>query len=590
MSDFEDARGPQAGHAAEAGDDGSAATIGAREAAERRQGQEEGNALPGAAHEVEDDLAADVDIDIGDAIEAAIDRLIADDEAGGEYDARLAEGGADRGLAEGGADRGEEGAGGRDDVIAELPAGPALVMTPAERFARGRDARTATPRSAHAGWRPAPDRPDPITLLEEQARTRVPELVPIRYGRMVASPFAFFRGAALVMAADLATTPVTGFQTQLCGDAHLLNFGLFASAERRLVFDINDFDETLPGPWEWDVKRLAASFEVAGRDRGFSKAERREAVLAAVRSYREAMLAAAQKGVLEVWYEHMSADELLALVLKEREAHRLPKEEAEAAVRVVRKARTRGHARAFSRLVHEVDSALRIRSNPPLIVPLSDMVGMTELDLATWMRTLVSAYRGSLAAHYHPIERYTYVDTALKVVGVGSVGARAWILLFVGRDNADPLFLQAKETQASVLERFLGRSRYAHSGERVVAGQRVMQATGDIFLGWVTVRGVDGHERDYYVRQLHDWKGGIRPETLRPDGARLYAKLCGITLARAHARWGERIKIASYLGRRDSFDRAIAEFAAGYADQNERDYEAFVAAVESGRLNARTGL
>ncbi len=478
----------------------------------------------------------------------------------------------------------------RGDTVAQASGGEALVITPEQRFARGKDARRVTPRSVHGGWEPGPRRLDPIALLEEQAQTRVPELIPIRYGRMLASPFAFYRGAALIMAADLAATPVTGFMTQLCGDAHLANFGLFASPERRLVFDLDDFDETLPGPWEWDVKRLAASFEIAGRDLGFSKAERRESVLAACRAYREGMLRAAEEGVLEVWYEHMTVDELLAVVRGETEAKRLPRWEAREAARVVARARTRGHGRAFSRLVHEVDGALRIRANSPLIVPLDDLAATTHLDIEAWMRSLVRSYRESLADHYHPMERYTFTDAAHKVVGVGSVGTRAWILLFVGRDNDDPLFLQAKEAQPSVLERFAGRSRYDHSGQRVVAGQRLMQAASDIFLGWFTVRGFDGRLRDYYVRQHHDWKGGINPGDLRPSGARLYAELCGLTLARAHARWGERLMIASYLGRGDAFDRAVAGFAAAYADQNERDYEAFVAAVEAGRLSAQTGL
>jgi len=475
-------------------------------------------------------------------------------------------------------------------TCAEVPRGEALVATPEQRFARGRAARQATPRSSHGMLEPLANRPDPIALLEEQAQSRVPELVPIRHGRMLASPFAFYRGGALIMASDLAGTPRTGLTVQLCGDAHLSNFGLFASPERRLVFDINDFDETLAGPWEWDVKRLAASFEILGRELGFAAADRRETVLTAVRAYREAILRSADMGVLEVWYEHMTADELLAIVRGAVREKRLPEDEGRAAAQVVEKARTRGHKRAFTRLIGEVDGELRIRSDPPLIVPIDDLLTMARVDLEAWMRSLVSSYRESLAIQYHPIERYRYVDTARKVVGVGSVGTRAWILHFVGLNNEDPLFLQAKEAQASVLERFLGSSCREQHGQRIVVGQRLMQAASDIFLGWVSLRGTDGQVRDYYVRQLHDWKGGIDPERLRVSGATLYAQLCGVTLARAHARWGERLAIAGYLGRKDIFDRAIADFSAAYAEQNERDYKAFAAAVKSGRLRAETGL
>ncbi len=494
--------------------------------------------------------------------------------------------GHEDGLVSGGAMRTLDATG----TCAEVPGGAALDATPEQRIARGRAARQATPRSSHGAWESPPDRPDPIALLEEQVQSRNPELVPIRHGRMLASPFAFYRGGALIMASDLAGTPRTGLMAQLCGDAHLSNFGLFASPERRLVFDINDFDETLAGPWEWDVKRLAASFEILGRELGFAAAGRRKTVLTAVRAYREAILRSADMGVLEVWYEHMTADELLAIVRGAVREKRLPEDEGRAAVRVVEKARTRGHKRAFTRLIGEVDGELRIRSDPPLIVPIDDLVSMERADLEGWMRSLVSSYRESLAIQYHPIERYRYVDTAHKVVGVGSVGTRAWILHFVGRNNEDPLFLQAKEAQASVLERFVGSSCHEQHGQRIVVGQRLMQAASDIFLGWVRLRGVDGQVRDYYVRQLHDWKGGIDPEKLRVSGATLYAQLCGVTLARAHARWGERLAIAGYLGKRDVFDRAIADFSAAYAEQNERDYEAFAAAVKSGRLRAETGL
>ncbi len=491
-------------------------------------------------------------------------------------------GAARSGLALGAEEEGE--------LYAEVPGVDVHVLTSEERLAKGKAARGAVPRELHSFWEPAADRPDPIALLEEQAQTRVPELVPIRYGRMLASPFAFYRGGALIMAADLATTPRSGLMTQLCGDAHLSNFGLFASPERRLVFDLNDFDETLPGPWEWDVKRLAASFEIAGRELGFGAADRGDVVMTAVRAYRKTIRRTRFMGVLDVWYDHMTADELFDVIQGEVQAKRLPREQARSAERAVAKAWTRGHKRAFSRLAGEVDGRLRIHADPPLVVPLEDLAGVGQSEIESWMRELVAAYRTSLADHYHPLERYRYVDTARKVVGVGSVGTRAWILLFAGGSNEDPLFLQAKEAQASVLERFVGRSRYEHHGQRVVVGQRLMQAASDIFLGWVRVTGIDGRERDYYVRQLHDWKGGIDPAKLRLPGATLYAELCGVTLARAHARAGERLATAAYLGRGDVFDRAVSGFAAAYADQNERDYEAFAHAVKSGRLQVETGV
>ena len=379
---------------------------------------------------------------------------------------------------------------------------------------------------------------------------------------------------------------------QLCGDAHLANFGVFASPERQMLFDINDFDETLPGPWEWDVKRLAASFEVAGRELGFSASDRRDVVLAGAREYRRAMRRAAEMGVLEAWYSHLTVDDLMAWIAREVRAGRLGKGEAGEAARDVAKARTRVHQRAFRRLTTEVDGKIRIAADPPLVVPIDDLVdsGTAREHVEAWMQSLVRAYRMSLAEPHHPMEEFRYVDTARKVVGVGSVGTRAWILLFVGRDHGNPLFLQAKEAQASVLERFVGRSRYRNHGRRVVVGQRLMQAASDIFLGWLRLEGLDGRPRDYYVRQLHDWKGGAQVETLRVPGATLYARLCGATLARAHARRGDRIAIAAYLGRGDAFDRAIADFSAVYAEQNERDYEAFVGAVKSGRLIAESGL
>jgi uncharacterized protein (DUF2252 family) len=465
-------------------------------------------------------------------------------------------------------------------------------LTVDERVARGQAARVEAPRSGHGRWEPAPDRPDPIALLEEQAESRVPHLVPIRYGRMLVSPFTFYRGAALIMASDLAATPVSGVTVQLCGDAHLSNFGLFGTPERQMIFDINDFDETLPGPWEWDVKRLAASFEIMGRDRGFTPADRRAVVMAGVAEYRDRMRQAAGLGTLGAWYDQLEAGVLLNLVRQEVRVKRVSKKEAQAFERDVKQAHTRDSTRVFAKRASEVEGELRIVADPPLIVPLEDMIrpGTEWENSDELIKKLLSSYRRTLGHHHHPIEEFRYVHTAYKMVGVGSVGTRCYIMLMMGRDHNDPLFLQVKEAQASVLERFVGKSSYRHHGERVVAGQRLMQAATDIFLGWIRIKGLDGVTRDYYVRQFHDWKGGADVDNLLVPGATLYSRVCGATLARAHARWGDRIAIASYLGKGDSFARAIADFSAAYADQNERDYQAFAAAVSSGRLTARTGL
>ncbi len=461
-----------------------------------------------------------------------------------------------------------------------------------ERIARGKAARREAPRSSHGRWEPAQDRPDPIALLQEQGESRVPELVPIRYGRMLVSPFTFYRGAASIMAADLASTPRSGVTVQLCGDAHMSNFGLFGSPERRMLFDINDFDETLPGPWEWDVKRLAASFEVGGRDRGFDPADRRVIVMAGVREYRKRMAQAAQIGTLDAWYDHLEVGQLLDQVRAEVRRGRLSQKEARTAERLAAKAQTRDSVRVFARRSREMDGERRIVPDPPLIVPIEDLVVPgTEWERAdALIKKLLQSYRRTLAHDHHPLEEFRYVHTARKVVGVGSVGTRCYILLMLGRDDNDPLFLQVKEAQASVLERFAGKSLYAHHGERVVAGQRLMQAASDVFLGWQRIRGFDGQTRDYYVRQLHDWKGGADVDNMRVQGATVYSRICGATLARAHARWGDRIAIASYLGRGEAFDQAIVDFSVRYADQNERDYATFVEAVSSGRLTAQTGL
>ncbi len=467
-----------------------------------------------------------------------------------------------------------------------------MHLTAEQRVARGRAARGTVPRSSHGRWEPAPDRPDPVALLEEQAASRVPELIPIRHGRMLASPFTFYRGSALIMAADLAATPVTGITVQLCGDAHLSNFGLFGSPERRLLFDINDFDETLPGPWEWDVKRLAASFEIMGRDRGFSPADRRAVVMAGVGEYRKRMRRAAGMGSLAAWYEHFEAGMLLKLVRQEVRVKRVGKSEAAAVEEMVAKARTRDSTRVFARRAGEVEGEPRIVADPPVIIPIEDLItpGSEWENPDPLIKKLLSSYRRTLGHHHHPLEEYRYVHAAYKMVGVGSVGTRCYIMLLLGRDNDDPLFLQVKEAQASVLERFLPASTYRHHGERVVAGQRLMQAATDIFLGWQRIRGLDGVSRDYYVRQFQDWKGSADVDTLLVPGATLYAQICGATLARAHARWGDRIAIASYLGKGEKFDQAIADFCVAYADQNERDYAAFAAAIDSGRLVARTGV
>jgi uncharacterized protein (DUF2252 family) len=475
---------------------------------------------------------------------------------------------------------------------AQAQASRHVHLTVDERVALGRAARTVAPRSSHGSWEPVADRPDPIALLEEQAAVRVPELVPIRYGRMLESPFTFFRGAALIMAADLAATPRSGVNVQLCGDAHLSNFGVFGSPERKMLFDINDFDETLPGPWEWDVKRLAASLEVAGRSLGFAPADRREVVTACVAEYRGQMRTAAELSTLDAWYDHLDAGQIMDWIQGEVNAKRLGKQEAEEAAEDVERAQARDHQRVFRKRAGEIAGELRIVADPPLIVPIEDLAapGTTREAIDRSVLKLIQSYRRTLASHHHPIEEFEYVHAARKVVGVGSVGTQAMILLMVGRDDRDVLFLQAKEAQASVLERFVGVSEHANHGQRVVVGQQLMQAASDIFLGWVRVKDLDGRSRDYYIRQLHDWKGGAEVETFRVPGARLYGRLCGATLARAHARWGDRLAVASYLGKSDAFDRAIADFSVAYADQNERDYEAFAAAVKSGRIDAQTGV
>jgi uncharacterized protein (DUF2252 family) len=459
--------------------------------------------------------------------------------------------------------------------------------SPAERAAAGKAARAGAPRSSHAEWKPAKDRPDPVKLLESQAATRVPELVPIRHGRMLVSPFTFFRGAALIMASDLASTPSTGLWVQLCGDAHLENFGAFAAPDRRLVFDVNDFDETHPGPWEWDLKRLAASFAIAGRDRGFDQAQRRSMVLAAVRGYRESMRGLAEARNLDVWYLRLD----IAAALEQWQAE-APKKEFKAAKSTLAKARAKDSQRALSKLTHRVDGEPRIISDPPLIVPVEELLPDDEARNAEdRLREISDSYRATLShAHRHLLAGYRYVHGARKVVGVGSVGTRCWIVLLLGRDEQDPLFLQVKEAQHSVLEPYTETSEYDHQGQRVVEGQRLTQAASDIFLGWIRGTGLDGKDRDFYVRQLWDGKGSAPVDVMPHRSMTMYGETCGSTLARAHARTGDRIAIAAYLGGGQSFDQATAEFAEAYADQNERDYKAVKDAVEDGRMIAREGL
>jgi uncharacterized protein (DUF2252 family) len=494
-----------------------------------------------------------------------------------------------------------------------------------ERLNQGRTARDSTPASSHDGWAAAADRPDPVGLLEQQDRTREPDLVPVRHGRMMVSPFTFYRGAARIMAVDLKDTPVAGLRVQLCGDAHLSNFGMFASPERRLMFDLNDFDETLPGPFEYDVKRMAASFLIAGRNNGFTKADARAAAMASVAAYREAMADFAQMPTMDVWYAHFDEDrfrqtiqdalqaETSAAVKNEKgkekgkdkdkkdkaakkeqkdpKQAKVAKEAVQRAEKNLAKAHTRDSLQALSKLAEQVDGQYRIVSQPPVLVPARDLAatyGLAPDDVMPVLHHRFRAYRATLPDDRRKLlERFEIVDAARKVVGVGSVGTRAFIVLLQGRDSQDPLFLQIKEATASVLEASLPRSRYRQHGERVVQGQRMMQAASDIFLGWT--KGLDT-SRHFYWRQLRDMKGSALVELMAPATLRYYAQMCGWTLARAHARSGDPIVMAAYLGRDDAFDRSITDFSERYADQNEQDYEQFVAAVKAGRIEAIEGV
>jgi uncharacterized protein (DUF2252 family) len=494
-----------------------------------------------------------------------------------------------------------------------------------ERAEHGRHAREHAPLDSHTGWRPATDRPDPVTLLDEQNRTREPDLVPVRHGRMMASPFTFYRGAAAVMAADLKDTPTAGLDAQLCGDAHLSNFGAFASPERKLLFDLNDFDETLPGPFEYDVKRMAASFTIAARNNGFSTADTRAATMAAVTAYREAMADFAEMSTMDVWYAHLDEEAIMTSIRssiaaehdktgekgakgkagksakdksgkdgkggKGGKADRALDKAAKTAEKTLHKAHSRDSLQALSKLAEQVDGSYRIVSDPPIVVPLREVsatYGFSADETDQIIRDQFRAYRATLQAdRRHLLERFQIVDAARKVVGVGSVGTRAFIVLLQGRDSHDPLFLQIKEATASVLERYLPKSRYQEPGERVVQGQRMMQAASDIFLGWTAGAQADRH---LYWRQLRDMKGSAVVEAMIPTGLAFYAQICGWTLARAHARSGDPVALAQYLGDGDAFDRSVTDFSARYADQNEQDFQAFVQAVRSGRLQAVEGV
>jgi len=465
--------------------------------------------------------------------------------------------------------------------------GPA-TLTVGERVARGKAARRAVPRSSHAAYEPAAARPDPVDLLERQADARVPELVPIRYGRMLASPFTFFRGAALIMASDLAATPRTDFTVQICGDAHLSNFGLYASPERRLVFDVNDFDETLPGPWEWDVKRLAASMLIAARANEFPVADQDRIMLETVREYRRWMRRFASMRNLEVWYTHFEIESLLPDLRAQVDSEMRRRLD-----RLVAKAMRRDSMQAYAKLAERVDGAHRIVSRPPLIIRLEDFESIADRDSArAELERMLQEYGASLQHDSRKLlEQFRIVDVARKVVGVGSVGTSAWIALLLGRSGKDVLVLQVKEAQPSVLEEFLPPSEYANAGERVVAGQRIMQAASDIFLGWFTVaESVDGKGRDYYVRQLRDWKGSANVEAMNQRALTVYGGLCAATLAHSHARSGDRVAIAAYLGAGDVFDGALLEFSRAYAEQNERDHAALANAARTGRVVARHDL
>ena len=450
-----------------------------------------------------------------------------------------------------------------------------------DRIARGRSARSGVPRSSHGEWKAPDERTDPVEVLHMQAETRVPELIPLRHERMLVSPFTFYRGAAAIMAADLAGTPNSGIRVQCCGDAHLSNFGGFQAPDRQMVFDINDFDETTPGPWEWDLKRLAVSFVIAAQDREWDANVGREAVLSTVASYREAMRGFASMRNLDVWYSRLDVAAVMA-----RWGDEMKKQDAKRFERGAAKATAKDSLRAFAKLTERAGDTVRIISDPPLVTRVEDVYGLNSVDdIMGELNGLYQTYKRTLQRdRHHLIDSYRLVDLARKVVGVGSVGTRCWIALLLGRDDDDPLFMQIKEAETSVLEPYVGKSRYASHGRRVVEGQKLMQAASDIFLGWDHVHGIDGVERDYYLRQLWDGKVSADLTRLTPSQLTTYGRMCGWTLARAHARSGDRVAIGVYLGSGDVFGRAIADFAETYADQNASDYAAVLEASKSGRL------
>ena len=460
---------------------------------------------------------------------------------------------------------------------------PTAWQTPDERAASGRAERHRVPREAHA--EAVPTTHDAVDLVVGQETDRLQNLLPIRHGRMLVSPFAFYRGSAVVMAYDLAAGPQTSLTTQLCGDAHIGNFGLYGSPERQLVFDLNDFDETWPGPFEWDVKRLAASVELSGRANGYPAKQTRRIVVAAVREYRESMRRHAKQGNLEVWYSHVAAQDSAPQLFDV-----LDKPSRKAFTRSLEKARTRDSLGSRRKLTETVDGQLRLVSRPPLVIPARDLdFGPSPEALRTGITALLDEYATTLATNRRQLlDQYRFVDIALKVVGVGSVGTRAWVVLLVGRDDDDLLFLQAKEATRSVLDLATGSRDLPHHGQRVVEGQRLMQAVSDVLLGWQ--RASFAKVADYYVRQLQDWKGSLDVEGIRPQGLEVYTRICAQTLARAHARSGDRIAIAAYLGGRDVFDEAVADFAVRYADKAEADHASLQRAVDEGRLTAELGV
>jgi uncharacterized protein (DUF2252 family) len=453
------------------------------------------------------------------------------------------------------------------------------ALSTAERAAIGRHARVRASRSCHGWFEAGPDRFDPVEVMERQSASWGPELVPVRYGRMLESPLCFYRGAAAIMAADLGPTPNTGLGVQLCGDAHLLNFRLLTSPEHRLVFDIDDFDETFPGPFEWDLKRLAAGFVIASRENGFSGGRQNSAARACVRAYRERMREFAGMRTLDVWYAQDDMGRLRTLLASSTDK--------DARQHTAAQTRARTHLQDFEKLTRTTVEGRRLTPDPPLVTPLRDLLSASTGDEEEKMlRLVVEGYARTLPPERrHLLRRYHLVDMARMVVGVGGVGTRCWILLLLGGNDDDPLLLRAKEAQESVLAPQMGGDRYDNQGRRIVNGQRLIQATSDIFLGWTHAVGLDGKGRDFSVRELRDWKGISRPETMGPDLLNLFAQVCGACLARAHARSGDPVAIAAYLGGSDRFDRAIAEFARSYADRNERDFEALRAASRSGRIS-----